>query len=86
MVLFVYIADVLLDDFLIAENLPDSDSPMLTPESNSNVTSPRSNSLSPFTPMSPDSRPGSPSSGGLRSGLFFSFLQLTVYKIQCVFE
>nr|GEW19080.1 serine/threonine-protein phosphatase BSL1-like isoform X1 [Tanacetum cinerariifolium] len=58
--------DVLLDDFLIAENLPDSDSSMLTPESKSNVTSPRSNRLSPFNPMSPDSRPGSPSSGGLR--------------------
>ncbi|XP_076902925.1 serine/threonine-protein phosphatase BSL1-like [Bidens hawaiensis] len=50
--------DVLLDDFLIAENSPDSDSdsPMLTSETTSNT-------LSSFGPMSPDSRPASPSGG-----------------------
>ncbi|KAI3668222.1 hypothetical protein L6452_43299 [Arctium lappa] len=60
--------DVLLDDFLIAENSPvqsDTDSPMLPSESSSNMASPRTNSFSPFDPMSPDSRPESPSSGGL---------------------
>nr|XP_043608931.1 serine/threonine-protein phosphatase BSL1-like isoform X3 [Erigeron canadensis] len=55
--------DVLLDDFLIADNAPDSDSPLLTPESNSYVASPGSNHLSPFDSMSPSSRPESPSGG-----------------------
>ncbi|KAI7745174.1 hypothetical protein M8C21_019168 [Ambrosia artemisiifolia] len=50
--------DVLLDDFLIAEDSLDSDS--LT---TSNVTSPRANNMSPFGPMSPDRRPESPSGG-----------------------
>ncbi|MFS7987429.1 putative protein-serine/threonine phosphatase [Helianthus anomalus] len=51
--------DVLLDDFLIAEESLDSDSrsPMLTSETTSNVTSPRSNNSSPFGPT--------PSSGRL---------------------
>nr|KAJ0205145.1 hypothetical protein LSAT_V11C500297390 [Lactuca sativa] len=54
--------DVLLDDFLIAENSAlQSD----TTESTSNMTSPRTNNSSPFDPMSPDSRPESPSSGAL---------------------
>ncbi|XP_076924153.1 serine/threonine-protein phosphatase BSL1-like [Bidens hawaiensis] len=57
--------DVLLDDFLISEDPIDSDSPMLTSETASNVTSPRANSLSPFGRMSPDSRPESPSFGSL---------------------
>ncbi|CAI9288643.1 unnamed protein product [Lactuca saligna] len=54
--------DVLLDDFLVAENSAlQSD----TIESTLNVTSPRTNNSSPFDPMSPDSRPESPSSGAL---------------------
>ncbi|XP_024974130.1 serine/threonine-protein phosphatase BSL1-like isoform X2 [Cynara cardunculus var. scolymus] len=60
--------DMLLDDFLIAENSPvqsDTESPMLTSESSSNMTSPRRNNFSPFDPMSPASRSESPSSGGL---------------------
>nr|GEX30166.1 reverse transcriptase domain-containing protein [Tanacetum cinerariifolium] len=51
--------DVLLDDFTL----------MLTPKSNSDVTSPRSNNLSTSNHVSLDSRHWSPSSGGLRSGL-----------------
>ncbi|GJX96512.1 hypothetical protein Tco_0352310 [Tanacetum coccineum] len=51
--------NVLLDDF----------TPMLTPESNLDVTSPRSNKLSTSNHVSLDSRHWSPSSGGLRSGL-----------------
>ncbi|CAH1417617.1 unnamed protein product [Lactuca virosa] len=51
--------DVLLDDFLIAENSA------LQSDTTSNVTSPRTNNSSPFDPMSPDSRPESPSSGAL---------------------
>lgn len=59
--------DVLLDDFLIAENSAlQSD----TTESTSNMTSPRTNNSSPFDPMSPDSRPESPSSGALRSDMY----------------
>ncbi|KAK1428238.1 hypothetical protein QVD17_17067 [Tagetes erecta] len=53
--------DVLLDDFLTAENSPDSCSAMLTSETASNVTSPRGNNLSPFGPMSPDGRSDRPS-------------------------
>ncbi|GJY82127.1 hypothetical protein Tco_0494878, partial [Tanacetum coccineum] len=57
--------NVLLDDFLLAENFPNSDSPMLTPKSNSVVTSLRSNNLSSFNLVSLDSKHRSPSSGGL---------------------
>lgn len=70
------LADVLLDDFLTAEDSPDSGSPMLTSETASNVTSPGTNNLSPFSPMSPDGRPDSPS-GSLRLTLFFIFYMLT---------
>ncbi|KAK9057273.1 hypothetical protein SSX86_022108 [Deinandra increscens subsp. villosa] len=61
--------DVLLDDFLIADNSPDSDSPMLISETASTVTSQRTNNLSPFGSLSPDTRPNSPSSGGLRESM-----------------
>ncbi|KAI3526807.1 hypothetical protein L1887_06070 [Cichorium endivia] len=48
--------DVLLDDFLIAENSPlNSDT-----ETTSNMSSPRTNNSTPFDPMSPDSSPSSP--------------------------
>ncbi|KAI7738963.1 hypothetical protein M8C21_005845, partial [Ambrosia artemisiifolia] len=57
--------DVLLDDFLIADDSPDSDSPMLTSEATSNVTSPRAHNLSSFRPTTPESRPASSSSGDL---------------------
>nr|GEV83696.1 hypothetical protein [Tanacetum cinerariifolium] len=50
---------VVLDDF----------TPMVTLESNSDVTSPRSNNLSTSNHVSLDSRHWSPSSGGLRLGL-----------------
>ncbi|GFZ04657.1 BRI1 suppressor 1 (BSU1)-like 1 [Actinidia rufa] len=58
--------DILLDDFLVAENSPlqsDINSPGLT----SNVTSPRANqsNLSPYTPTLLDGRPDSPTSSGM---------------------
>ncbi|GJX52346.1 hypothetical protein Tco_0280715 [Tanacetum coccineum] len=57
--------DVVLDDF----------TPMLTLESNSDVTSRRSNNLSTSNYVSLDSRHWSPSSDGLRSGLcLYAFL------------
>ncbi|GKA86456.1 hypothetical protein Tco_0808167 [Tanacetum coccineum] len=63
--------NVVLDDF----------TPMLTLESNSNVTSPRSNNLSTSNHASLDSRHWSPSSGGLRSGLCLYVISLRVFGI-----
>ncbi|GJW44332.1 hypothetical protein Tco_0073131 [Tanacetum coccineum] len=57
--------NVVLDDF----------SPMVTLESHSNVTSPRSKNLSTSNHVSLDSRHWNPSSGSLRSGLcLYAFL------------
>lgn len=70
-------AEILLDDFLITENSPfqsDVNTPVLTSERASNVASPRTNNLSPFDPISSDDGSQSPSSGGLRLGLFFFLL------------
>ncbi|KAK6940892.1 hypothetical protein RJ641_030423 [Dillenia turbinata] len=63
--------DMLLDDFLVAENSPfqsDISSPTLTPERATTITSPRAvqANASPYALLSPlDGRPESPSSGGL---------------------
>ncbi|KAK9068985.1 hypothetical protein SSX86_013101 [Deinandra increscens subsp. villosa] len=57
--------DVLLDDFLIAEDSLDSDFPMLTSETILTTTGPRANKLSVFRLMFPDDRLESFSSGGL---------------------
>ncbi|XP_023738466.1 serine/threonine-protein phosphatase BSL1 isoform X2 [Lactuca sativa] len=57
--------EILLDDFLIAENSPyqsDVNTPVLTSERSS---SPRTNPLTPFDPLTPDNGSQSPSSGGL---------------------
>ncbi|OMP06611.1 hypothetical protein COLO4_08049 [Corchorus olitorius] len=59
--------DMLLDDFLVAENSPfqsDINSPILTPERASNLSSPRFNQSSFGTPTSDDNSEF-PSSGGL---------------------
>ncbi|KAK2990555.1 hypothetical protein RJ640_019835, partial [Escallonia rubra] len=63
--------DIVLDDFLIAENSPfqsDINSPVSTSERTPTMMSPRANhvDLSPFTPTpNPDGTPEIPSSGGL---------------------
>ncbi|KAI7730984.1 hypothetical protein M8C21_030836, partial [Ambrosia artemisiifolia] len=60
--------EVLLGDFLVAENSPfqsDVSTPVLTTERGSNVSSPGTNNLSPFDPLSSDNGPQSPSSTGL---------------------
>lgn len=64
-------AEILLDDFLIAENSPyqsDVNTPVLTSERSS---SPRTNPLTPFDPLTPDNGSQSPSSGGLRLVLIY---------------
>lgn len=63
------LVEVLLGDFLIAENSPfqsDVNTPVLTSERASNPTSPTRNNLSPFDPLSADNGIESPSSGGVR--------------------
>ncbi|KAL8232829.1 hypothetical protein R6Q57_002607 [Mikania cordata] len=60
--------EVLLGDFLIAENSPfqsDVNTPTLTTEKGSNVSSPRTNNSSPFDPLSSNEGPWIPSSMGL---------------------
>ncbi|KAF9688058.1 hypothetical protein SADUNF_Sadunf02G0157400 [Salix dunnii] len=62
--------DAVLDDFLVAENSPfqsDMNSPILTSERASTITSPRSNhsNLNSFGTTTPDGGSGSPLSGGI---------------------
>ncbi|MFS7975956.1 putative protein-serine/threonine phosphatase [Helianthus anomalus] len=60
--------EVLLGDFLVAENAPfqsDVNTPVLTTEKGSNVSSPRISNLNPFDPLSSDNGHQSPSSTGL---------------------
>ncbi|KAJ0762123.1 putative protein-serine/threonine phosphatase [Helianthus annuus] len=60
---FFCVADVLLGDFLIAENSPihsDVNNPELTSEKGSNMTTPRANHLCPFDPISLDGGSESP--------------------------
>ncbi|KAK9067652.1 hypothetical protein SSX86_011763 [Deinandra increscens subsp. villosa] len=59
--------EILLGDFLIAENSPfqsDVNTPVLTTERGSNLSSPRTNNFSPFDPLSSDNGSQSPSSTG----------------------
>ncbi|MFS7975940.1 putative protein-serine/threonine phosphatase [Helianthus anomalus] len=60
--------EVLLGDFLVAENAPfqsDVNTPVLTTEKGSDVSSPRISNLNPFDPLSSDNGHQSPSSTGL---------------------
>ena len=68
----LFSADAVLDDFLVAENSPfqpDINSPTLTSERASTITSPRSNhyNLNSFGTTTPDGGSEIPLSGGIRS-------------------
>jgi hypothetical protein len=87
-------ADAVLDDFLVAENSPfqpDINSPTLTSERASTITSPRLNhsNLNSFGTSTPDGGPEIPLSGGIRSQsspCISCHVTLFLYKLMDVFS
>lgn len=75
-------ADLLLDDFLVAENSPfhsDANSPGLTSERGSNMTTLRTNDMCPFDPISHDEANESLLPTDLRLCSFSLALQNVIY-------
>ena len=71
-------ADILLDDFLVAENSSfqsEINSHVLTSERSAPITNPKMNHNLSFTTTTLDGEPETPSSGGVRYFSFAFFLQ-----------
>ena len=87
MILFVpCAADMLLDDFVVAENSPfhsDANNPGITSERGSNMPTPKTSNLCPFDPIPHDEGPESPLPADLRWRLFpLLVLQPTLYVVE----